>query len=136
MKCRSVFALCLVGMVLVLAMKTAVASHVVSYESSLTDQCRITFASSISDSRYYAYARTTTTNSSATTSVSGTFYYLNIDTGVTASMGNGSGGNGNCGVEFTLSNVKCCFYKIISSHSVTYDGGVSSRRNMVNEVRP
>ncbi len=114
---------------------TAFASHVVSTSSVLDGNCNVTFKSSISDSRQYAYAQTVTDQSSANTSVSATFYYIDTDSGVASSIGNGSGGFTQCGVSCTRYNSEY-FYKVVSTHTVYYHSLNLSRRDMVNQVFP
>lgn len=114
---------------------TAFASHVVSTSSTLDGDCDVTFRSSISDNKQYAYAQTVTNQSSANTSVSATFYYLDTGSGFASSSGNGSGGFTQCGVGLTLYRTQY-FFKVVSTHTVYYHSLNLSRRDMVNQVFP
>ena len=121
-------------LILVLSLQiSGVAAYGSQHNGSL-DGVNITVSNTINADKKKASAQTWTNSPAPSTSVNATFYWLDFERNVTGTEYRNGGGYGSSSISVTISDESLRYYKVISNHSVSYNGGRYSYPNMTTVV--
>lgn len=127
---KKVFILLAIIAVVVIQSTSVLASR--SQQTGMIGEVDVRVSNEISDTKRIASAITWTSSPDATASVNATFYWTDYDNTYMGSTYKSTGNHGSAGVYGigTEQNRDVYYYKVISNHSATYNGGSYSYSNL------
>lgn len=118
-------------LILVLSLQiSGVAAYGSQHNGSL-DGVNITVSNTINADKKKASAQTWTNSPAPSTSVNATFYWIDVNNDTIGTEYKNGGGYGSSSISSTsLAGTPKVYYKVVSNHSVSYNGGRYSYPNM------